>query len=1115
MKDLSLRIVITAIIDQFKQAIGVARQQIDGFSETVNQSDSMVGRWRDRLGGMQGVFSGLGLGALATDVLATNREFESLRTQLDSVTGSADSGKAAWEGILQRATDTVFEVSALTKTFVMLKNFGLEPTEKVMTALTEQAAKLGGSEETLSGITLALGQAWGKGKLQAEEANQMIERGVPVYALLSEATGKSAAELQAMAEKGELTRAVIEKLITKMGELAAGSNARAMNNLNGKISVLSDSWRKFEDTLLQDKSEVLIKRIVGNWSDWLDEFSARMDVAASKLGRLNELNAKIAANKSALAGDLSGGGKILNPAERGRALAENAALEVERDKLIQAIHDETKARIDAAAAANKAKADAQAKEDAKTALADSVKGGKATPFDAQFAAAEQANNLPVGLLKAIADVETGGKFNPKAVSPAGAQGLMQFMPDTAARFNLSDPFNADDSIQAAGQYFRKLLDLFNGDLVKAVAAYNAGEGNVQKRGIDTVLSPQFAKGETQAYVPKVMGKLEDYGNTTGLQQQTEADIKAAETRRKLAADTAKFEQEQRLATAEAANRADQLEITKLEASYQARHTTATDYYQSLQAIQTRQSQRTITALEENLTEERKLQTQRQMDTDEYQQGAQRIIVLEQKLKQVRDEAVAAAVRNQLALEKANQKQADDLALILAEAGRDAKMDDVGSKETRLQQDVSLGTVDHNQQLAELQAFANRRYEIELDLLNKKRALMEGDTLALAQNQAQQDALTRQHQATLQGLLNDDARARKAEFSELVQPFSNAVDQMVNGVLAGQQTIGRAVRNAAANMLTSYAAAFIKKRVMNAAEWTWEVAGFAGAEAKKKAIKDAGLIWDGVLWVKEKALKLGAWAWDLMGFGSKEAAKVGMKASSEVAQTGAQIAGDATRTASAATAATTTKAIDATTGMSKIMARAATAAAGAYEAVVAIPIVGPVLAPIAAGVAFAAVSAFGALFSARGGEWRVGGTESGTPYILHPNETVLPNGTADDFRKVVGIVRSHVAPAQSPLAEIDGLFRSGHLPRQLALPDFALAMPDQSQANANAMVAQMVARQSQADSTEGQSGAQSKGGHTFINVGDGVMSVEEFFDSHQTVIVKRLGKAARNFVKPGK
>lgn len=124
-----------------------------------------------------------------------------------------------------------------------------------------------------------------------------------------------------------------------------------------------------------------------------------------------------------------------------------------------------------------------------------------TYFDQIFEKASATYGIPLNLLKAVAKTESN--FNPSAVSSCGAQGVMQLMPDTAKSLGVTNPYDAEQNIMGGAKYLGQMLNRFNGDTKLAVAAYNAGAGNVLKyNGV-----PPF--NETQNYVNKVMGYCGD------------------------------------------------------------------------------------------------------------------------------------------------------------------------------------------------------------------------------------------------------------------------------------------------------------------------------------------------------------------------------------------------------------------------------------------------------------------------------------------------------------------------------------------------------------------------------------------------------------------------------
>jgi Transglycosylase SLT domain len=120
----------------------------------------------------------------------------------------------------------------------------------------------------------------------------------------------------------------------------------------------------------------------------------------------------------------------------------------------------------------------------------------AVPLTDVVASASAAYHLDPDLVNSVIHAESG--FNAHAVSPKGARGLMQLMPGTANKLGVSDAFDPQDNVTGGSRYLRELLERYNFDLVKALAAYNAGPERVEQyQGV-----PPFR--ETRAYVAKIV-----------------------------------------------------------------------------------------------------------------------------------------------------------------------------------------------------------------------------------------------------------------------------------------------------------------------------------------------------------------------------------------------------------------------------------------------------------------------------------------------------------------------------------------------------------------------------------------------------------------------------------
>ncbi|MDQ2871713.1 MAG: lytic transglycosylase domain-containing protein [Candidatus Eremiobacteraeota bacterium] len=123
-------------------------------------------------------------------------------------------------------------------------------------------------------------------------------------------------------------------------------------------------------------------------------------------------------------------------------------------------------------------------------------------IQALVADASARNDVPQALISAVVMAESNG--DPHAISPVGAQGLMQLMPGTSSACGLSDPFEPEQNVECGSRYLHGLLQRYGNNTELAVAAYNAGPGAVdQYHGV-----PPYS--ETRAYVARVLAAYHNY-----------------------------------------------------------------------------------------------------------------------------------------------------------------------------------------------------------------------------------------------------------------------------------------------------------------------------------------------------------------------------------------------------------------------------------------------------------------------------------------------------------------------------------------------------------------------------------------------------------------------------
>nr|WP_321270445.1 tape measure protein [uncultured Tolumonas sp.] len=262
-------------INQTVEKTAQLGQSLTGVSSSAATFSGHVSNVTARLLTMAGAYLGINkITESIKEMFSQGDKAELLQNQMNAVMGSIEKGKEATAWIQQFAKDTPLQVDQVTEAFTTLKAFGLDPMDGTLQGVVDESYKLGKGFEGVQRVSLALGQAWAKQKLQGEEIMQLVEAGVPVWDLLAQATGKNTQELSKLSEQGALGRDVIKKLMDEMAKGASGAAAANMSTLSGLISNATDNLDAFYRMVANSGSLDWLKSQIADLNAKFDSMAA-------------------------------------------------------------------------------------------------------------------------------------------------------------------------------------------------------------------------------------------------------------------------------------------------------------------------------------------------------------------------------------------------------------------------------------------------------------------------------------------------------------------------------------------------------------------------------------------------------------------------------------------------------------------------------------------------------------------------------------------------------------------------------------------------------------------------------------------------------------------------
>lgn len=252
----------------------MAKHTANNINNSLGSVKNAFGGLKGILGGVGGLLAGVGVSLGTKAVFDYSKNLDQARINWEVLMGSAEKGQEMLSRIQKFAKDTPFDFDSTQKFAQQLKIAGLNGDQlfKTMQVIGDAAQ---GNVEKAEGIATAYQQMSAKGKIQTEEMNQLLERGIPAWDMLAKATGKTKAELMDMASKGKLlSDEYLPKLVEQMDATFGGGMQKQAQTFNGQLDQL-------EDNLLMLGSNgvaPLRQALTGLMKDINDVFDGKMSV---------------------------------------------------------------------------------------------------------------------------------------------------------------------------------------------------------------------------------------------------------------------------------------------------------------------------------------------------------------------------------------------------------------------------------------------------------------------------------------------------------------------------------------------------------------------------------------------------------------------------------------------------------------------------------------------------------------------------------------------------------------------------------------------------------------------------------------------------------------------
>ena len=254
---------------KFGRSMGGLSRKIAGFTLNAGAAALKVGALGAAVVVAAGAFAAWKIKQLASSFIETGSSMDKLKLSLDTITKG--EGEAWFKKLNEWALKMPINTQKAIESFTMMRAMGLKPTIKDMTTLVDATSALGGGGDKLQGIARALGQIKTKGKVSAEELNQLAEQGINAYGILREKLGLTAKEVANIGTAGVSADKAIGALLEGMEERYGGQSAALNEKWEGMVTSLKSYWTEFKRLVMDSGVMEYLEENIRAVRDWVDE----------------------------------------------------------------------------------------------------------------------------------------------------------------------------------------------------------------------------------------------------------------------------------------------------------------------------------------------------------------------------------------------------------------------------------------------------------------------------------------------------------------------------------------------------------------------------------------------------------------------------------------------------------------------------------------------------------------------------------------------------------------------------------------------------------------------------------------------------------------------------